>query len=372
MEYSGKKILVVDDSLELAEMVTRFLENCKFDTSFVLNGEGAIEKVLSDSPDLVLLDLNLPDISGIEVLKRIKKIDEDIVIIVITGYGGEQIAVDVMKAGAVDFLSKPVDRETLLKAVKDAFKMHDARIEDKRHDGFSPMEKFFPFLAHEVRNPLHAMGGALAVIQKRSDPKDPTLTQAIKIIHEEIQHLSGFVQECLDFVRPPVEARFIPIEINEVLSVAVNIVSHMFQGLSKKIKITFELTPELPVVTANYEELKQAFLNILKNSFEAMEQGGGMVIQTSLKSDSSAKWIEVVFTDSGPGIKKESLERLPSPFYTTKMRGTGLGLAICQRVFVERHRGSFHIESKEGKGTTVVVGLPLGTLGRTARGDSHD
>ena len=359
METSKKKILIVDDSLEVIALCRRFLEHQGFQVSTASNGQMAIEKVLSESPEAVLLDLVLPDISGREVLKRIKEINDDTAVIFMTGYGGEEVAVDLMKAGAADYLSKPFNNEALLKSLKEVLKIREAQKEDKKLAGFSSLERFFPFLAHEIRNPLHAIGGALAIIQRRSNLKDDVLVRSVKIIQEEVQHLNDFVQECLDFVRPLSKSRMIEVEINEVISVAINIVSHMFEELMQKIRIHLDTDPGLPRVTANYEEIKRTFLNILKNSFEAVENGGEITIKTGLNSDPYPGTIEILFTDNGPGIKKENSKHLFSPFFTTKARGTGLGLAICRRIITERHNGKIHVESEEGKGTTVKVELPI-------------
>jgi signal transduction histidine kinase len=319
----------------------------------------AIEKALLEPPEAVLLDLVLPDVSGKEVLKRIKEINDDTAVIFMTGYGGEEVAVDLMKAGAADYLSKPFTDAALLKSLKEVLQIREAQIGDKKVAGFSSLERFFPFLAHEIRNPLHAIGGALAIIQRRSNIKDEFLVRSIKIIQEEVQHLNDFVQECLDFVRPLSKSRMIEVEINEVISVVINIVSHMFEELAQKIRIHLDTNPGLPRVFANYEEIKRTFLNILKNSFEALENGGEINIKTGFNPNPHPGTIEVFFTDNGTGIKKENSKHLFNPFFTTKARGTGLGLAICQRIIAERHNGKIHVESEEGKGTTVKVELPI-------------
>jgi signal transduction histidine kinase len=237
--------------------------------------------------------------------------------------------------------------------------IRDAQIEDGRFDRYPSLEKFFPFLAHEIRNPLHAISGALAIIQRRSDLKDELLSQSVKIISEEVKHLNEFVQECLNFVRPPNMVRIAEVEINEVVSVVMNVISHMFESESRKIRVTMEMNPNLPKIYVNYEEIKQAFLNIVKNAFEAMPEGGQFTIRTRDKSD-PPRCIEVTFMDNGIGIKKENLSRLSNPFFTTKLRGTGLGLAICHRIINERHGGKIYVESEENKGTTIKVELPIG------------
>src|SRR3972149_1568360 len=126
----GEKILVVDDNAEFIDFIRRFLESKEFRVSIALNGKTAIEKTLSDIPELVLLDLKLPDMPGEEVLKSIKEINKDIAVIVITGFGGEQVAVDMMRKGATDFLSKPIDHQVLLSSIKNALEIRDAQIEE--------------------------------------------------------------------------------------------------------------------------------------------------------------------------------------------------------------------------------------------------
>ena len=359
MEITKRKILLVDDNLELAEMMGLFLEHYGFQVSKVPNGRKAVERLVKESPDLVLLDLNLPDMPGGRVLKKIKEINDDTAVIIITAYGGEQVAVELMKAGAEDFISKPFENEVLLNSVKAVLKIRDARIEDKKHERLSSLEKFFPFLAHEIRNPLHAISGALAIIQRRSNLQDEVMAKSVKIIQEEVQHLSGFVQECLDFVRPVAKSRFVKVDVKEVVAVTINILSHIFEDLSKQIHIRQEAEHGIPKIFINYEEIKQAFLNILKNSFEAMGEGGELVIQMRFKAEPAPGWAEIVFRDNGSGIKKENLKSLFQPFFTTKLRGTGLGLAICRRIIAERHNGTIEIESEEGKGTAIRVGLPI-------------
>ncbi|MEW6375889.1 MAG: ATP-binding protein [Thermodesulfobacteriota bacterium] len=359
MKTTGRKILVVDDNVEFVGLIRNILERKNFRVSIALDGKTAIEKILSDVPELILLDLKLPDIPGEEVLRKIKEINKDIAIVVITGYGGEQVAVDMMRRGAIDFLSKPIENEVLLTSIKNALEIRDAQIEDRRFDRYPSLEKFFPFLAHEIRNPLHAISGALAIIQRRSDLKDDLLAQSIKIINEEVLHLNDFVQECLNFVRPPNIVRFIEVEINEVVSVVINIISHIFESESKKIRIITDMDPYLPKIYANYEEIKQAFLNIMKNAFEAMPEGGEFTIKARQKSD-LPKYMEIIFIDNGIGIKKENMRKIFEPFFTTKLRGTGLGLSICRRIINERHHGKIYIESEEEKGTTIKVELPIG------------
>jgi signal transduction histidine kinase len=358
-EAIKRKILIVDDEPEFVKMLLFALKDKGYDLSVADNGRMAIEKIRLNLFELVLLDLNLPDMDGREILRRIREINEDVATIVITGYGGQKTATDLMKAGAVDFISKPFDVEILSKSIEDALTLRDIKIEDKRYGGVSSLEKFFPFLAHEVRNPLHAIAGAVAIIQKRIDLKDEILSKSVSIINEEVQHLTEFVQDCLEFVRRPGESYLVEEDINRVIPIVMNVISHMFENLSKKIKVTYKLDPQLPKLRINYEEIKQAFLNIIRNSFESMPDGGELVIETGLNTHSEPTSVVIVFSDHGPGIREEDMKHIFDPFFTTKTRGSGLGLPICQRIIVDRHRGKIDVKSEERLGTRFIVELPI-------------
>src|SRR4030042_800743 len=212
-----RKILVVDDNYEFAKTIARNLEKEGFQISLASDGNAAILAASNESPDLVLLDLKLPDIPGVELLRIMKSINENVAVIIITAYGGERVAIDLMKAGAIDFLSKPFNFEDLLNSINNAFKISDAQ--------------------------------------------------------KEVQHLNEFVQEFLDFVRPPSESRFVQIDINEVISFIVNTIPHRFEELSQKIRVTTDLASQVPKFFGNYEEIRQALLNIVRNGLEAMDEG---------------------------------------------------------------------------------------------------
>ena len=358
-----RKILIVDDDPGFLRMLSlalsRELKEQRYDLSIANNGRKAVEMVKSQVPDVVVLDLNLPDINGREILKEIKEINGETATIIITGYGDERVAVELMKAGAFDFISKPFKVDVLLKAIHDALTLFDSRNGHRKHQGASDIESVFPFLAHELRNPLHSIAGAIAVIERRSDMRDEILARSVRIINEEVGRLTSFVQDCLDFVRHPTAGYFAEWQINEIILNVMNAIGYMYEDLSNKIRIIYRLDPQLPKTRLNCEEIQKAFLNIVKNSFESMPEGGKLVIETARKAQSAKESIVIVFSDSGKGIRKEDRKHLFVPFFTTKLKGSGLGLAICHRIIVERHNGKIDIESEEKKGTKVTIEIPI-------------
>ncbi|MCK5552743.1 MAG: hypothetical protein KAJ09_06325, partial [Deltaproteobacteria bacterium] len=277
-------------------------------------------------------------------------------IIIAMAVGGEKGTVELLKEGASDFLVKPIRSRDLLEAIKRAHtkRMADLEIQSKK---FLSLGKLFPFLAHEIRNPLHAIGGALTILQRKCDAQDDTIAQCIEIIREEVQRLNQFIQECLDFSRPPARRRFAETDLNEVIRSSLNTLAPAMEAHPEKIEVITALDDGLPKIKANFNEIKQVCLNILKNAIEAMKKGGKLEVLTSSAPHDKPRYAVIKISDTGTGIDDENLPYLFDPFFSTKSRGTGLGLALCEKIVVENHRGQIDVESKKNVGTTVTITL---------------
>jgi len=357
LETSLETILIVDHDHGFQRLTKAFLEAKGYRVITASNGNKAIEKIFSEDPQIVLLDLKVPGPPGKELLKRIKKIDKNLPVIV-TDMNGDLIADDLLKLGVFESFSKPISNSDLLRIIEKTGRFLCFN-EDDNAGMDSLLAKFLPFFAHEIRNPLQAIGGALTIIGRRSDLRDKTLTQSIGIIKEEVQNLTEFVQECLDVIRPPNESHWGEVNINETLLLMLNLMQ--LRSPVEPIKVISCLDPKLPRVYANYEEIKKVILNLLKNAFESMmnTETKELTIKTENRPDEDREWINMVFQDTGVGIKKENIPLIGTPFFTTKLKGTGLGLVICHKIIVERHHGKLILESQEGKGTTVTVKFPV-------------
>jgi signal transduction histidine kinase len=224
--------------------------------------------------------------------------------------------------------------------------------------------ELFPFLAHEIRNPLHAIGGALTIIQKRTKA-DPLIEQSINVIHDEIKRLSNFVKECLEFSNPSDPSKFVITDINDVIISSLDLMTPVFKDLSKDINLSLSLQEDLRQIKTNFNEIKQVFLNIIKNSVEAIDNEGEIIVKTYSKKQKSEKFITIEFSDNGNGIKEEILKKIFDPFFTTKTGagGTGLGLAVCKKIICDNHQGIIDIKSNKDEGTTVTIKLPVGDPG---------
>jgi signal transduction histidine kinase len=247
----------------------------------------------------------------------------------------------------------------------------------KERDRLAALGEMAAGLAHEIRNPLGAIKGAAQYL-------DPAGLQAgdaeiLNIIVEEVNRLDGVVAQFLAYSRPFPSAaseKFQSTDLNDVLWKTMKLIEN---DLPKSVAVELELTPGLPAIHADAEQLKQVFINLALNAVQAMPDGGRLTVRTRRPhapvelglSEStprySADQVEVRFADTGAGIPEDTLDRIFIPFYTTKTKGTGLGLAISQRI-VKGHGGTIEVQSRVGEGTEFILRFPsaaaLDTAGR--------
>jgi signal transduction histidine kinase len=221
----------------------------------------------------------------------------------------------------------------------------------RRADRLSALGELSAGLAHEIRNPLGSVEGALQILLKPELPRE-TRKEFGELAQKEIDRLKGLVTTFLDFARPQTPVRK-PTDIADLLS-AVGILAEETAKLSN-IRISLELAPRLPAVPLDSGQMKQVLLNLLINGIHAMPSGGEILLKAFIEKDSLV--IEV--RDAGIGIRPEHLEKIFDPFFTTRAEGTGLGLSIAYRI-VSQHGGHITAKTNHDRGMTFRVTVPLG------------
>lgn len=210
-------------------------------------------------------------------------------------------------------------------------------------------------VAHELGNPLNSLTIHLQLIERKlrrlkESKETRSLGDSIKICQDEVTRLDGIIRNFLEAIRPR-PPDLADINLTEVIEDVLR-----FQGreLSDRgLKVAAELPPGLPVISADRDQLKQVFFNLVKNAMEAMPAGGRLSLKVRADEDS----VYVAIADSGSGINAADMAKLFSPYHTTKVGGHGLGLMIVQRIMRD-HGGHIGIESKEGIGTVVTLQFP--------------
>jgi two-component system nitrogen regulation sensor histidine kinase GlnL len=217
-------------------------------------------------------------------------------------------------------------------------------------------------IAHEVKNPLGGIRGAAELIGRWSD--DERATRASSLIVGEVDRITELVEKLMVFARDD-ELQLEPMNLHQVLDAVIELAR--MDKLSDGMLIERVYDPSIPDMVADADRLRQVFLNLVRNAMQAMSGGSGRLeIETRMTLDerlagqdlASIPTVQVVFRDNGSGISPEILDRLATPFFTTRRKGTGLGLAVS-RHWITRHRGTLNIASPPGEGAVIRVNLPL-------------
>jgi signal transduction histidine kinase len=204
--------------------------------------------------------------------------------------------------------------------------------------------------AHEVGTPLNLISGHVQLLKSDLE-RDPHDAEArIRTISAQIERIERIVRRMLDKTR--FETELSPLDLNALLRRLCDAMSPAFD--KRDIKLVFDLKENLPLIAASADRLQQLFLNLINNSFDAMPEGGELLVSTGISTVKNGKAEQVVvdFADTGTGMTQEIMDHIFDPLYTTKQRGhgTGLGLVIVNQIIVE-HGGSIEVESEPGRGT---------------------
>lgn len=211
-------------------------------------------------------------------------------------------------------------------------------------------------IAHEIKNPLTAIGGfARRIASPRAGGGAPPVERYAQVILKEVERLERIIDETLYFSREMVPAFRIVnlnVEIRDVLS--------MFREELEEARISavIDLSPDLPVLSVDPDQLRQVLWNLVSNAIQAMEGSGTLSVATRPATSAEGVGVVLQVSDTGGGIPHDVVHNIFNPFFTTKAKGTGLGLAIVHAI-VEKHGGTIHLDNREGKGVTFSIFLPL-------------
>ncbi len=204
-------------------------------------------------------------------------------------------------------------------------------------------------MAHEIRNPLGSIQGALEIIKEDYKAGDKK-SEFLNILFKEIRRLNRVVTDFLSYARPSQPA-LVSCDLNQLVRETISIIKP--EADKKRIGLKLELSAKLPPIQADPSQIKQALLNLLLNSLQALENSG----QIWVTSEAKDGWISMEIKDSGPGISPENLAKVFIPFFTTKEEGVGLGLGIVERI-IQNHKGRITVQSQKGQGTVFAIKLP--------------
>lgn len=227
------------------------------------------------------------------------------------------------------------------------------RVENERIDSIVALAAG---VAHEIGNPLNAIGIHLQILQREADkmgdsPEAKKVRQAAEVCQGEIKRLDGIVRDFLGAVRPA-KPHLVDTDLVAVVAETMNLLQDQLKQLG--IRVSVDVGSEIPLVLADRNQIKQALFNVMKNSLEALDRGGDILINFS----SDDEWVILAVKDTGVGIPAEKLTRVFDAYYTTKESGGGLGMMILLKI-LRAHGGTVDIASTPNVGTTVTMRFPL-------------
>jgi signal transduction histidine kinase len=251
----------------------------------------------------------------------------------------------------IDISGEQVGHAIILRDITDSRRSEQQTIESERLNALTLLAAG---VAHEIGNPLNSLNIHLQLIEREARNLDGSkraeLQESVEVARAEVNRLDSIISQFLRAIRPT-RPQLRPENINAIVEEAVRFFAPEIKD--RDIVVEQELRSDLPLLELDRDQMKQAFYNVIKNSFEAMKARGILRIRT----DMDESHVIVRFTDTGGGISAENLSRVFEPYFTTKTSGTGLGLLIVRRI-VREHGGEMSIESSEGKGLTLTIRLP--------------
>jgi len=248
--------------------------------------------------------------------------------------------------------------------LRDISRIRELEAEVRRGETLAAAGRMAVGLAHEIRNPLGAIRGAVQLLARELAPGS-RFGEYTQVLIQEVDRVNRIIEQLLDLARP-VQLRTGPLNLHQLLERVSLLAAE--GALAQGVTIVRRYDPSLPPILGDEDRLVQVFHNLVRNALDAMKGGGRLTLTTRIslspvfaKMDLGAgqrSMVEVQVTDEGTGIPARVQAKVFDPFFTTKERGLGLGLALCHRI-LEEHKGAVRIDSVEGRGTTVTCFLPI-------------
>lgn len=367
------RILIVDDESGFRETLARRLEKRGAVVNQAAGGEEALTSLTREPVDVVLLDVRMPGMDGLSVLTHIRQEHPDTEVILITGNVNTQEGVAGIKAGAFDYLTKPIEIEHLVSKIRQAFdkliraqeQAREARFRVRMEqqlvaaDRLAALGTLSAGTAHEINNPLAIINDAAGWLKSRVS-KDETIREetrkdielALDKIDSSVKRARRITHQLLSFSRQA-DAMIKEFNLSELAVEVVDLTRKIASDHQAEVTAACEVK-DMRLWSDPYQ-LRQVLINLVTNGLQAVGPGG--VVELVITGDE--KEAIAVIKDNGPGIPSENLERIFEPFFTTKPpgEGTGLGLSVSRGI-IEKLGGRIEVESKLGTGTTFKVMLP--------------
>jgi two-component system, sensor histidine kinase and response regulator len=358
-------VLLVDDNPQNLKMLGNILKEKPYRQALAQSGAEALDFLKKKRPDLILLDIMMPDMNGFEVCQQLKQDAElsEIPVIFLTAKTEKKDVIKGLEEGAVDYITKPFNNQELIKRVSTHLELKAAKaallekIEELKQAN-ATKDKFFSIIAHDLMSPFNALVGlSELLVEKDIDVQERE--KLLRIIQQASKTGYNLLKNLLEWSRFQTGRMTFRLEsINLKELVDSNLELLRSNALAKDIQIFSDIL-EKTFVLADSNMLNTIIRNLLSNAIKFTPENGKINISGCEKESET----EISISDTGVGIKPQDIEKLfrkditYSTQGTKQESGTGLGLILCQE-FVEKHEGKIWVESELGKGSIFYITLP--------------
>lgn len=366
-----KKILIAEDEEYMRGSLELIVERMGHIPLCVANGKEALETIIqnemSSTPiDLLLCDIQMPVMTGTELITALRKRKIAITVIVITGYGEKELLIKLMQMGCRDFIDKPFTPEQIEERVN--ILIHDIKskkAEEKRLEFFTRVGESTRSFVHDINNAVVGVSCFADMLMQEVMSDHPLHDKVLKVA-SSAERTAEICRELLSLSPENMVGYRIPTDMNHCVERSVEILSDL---LPENIKVSTGAHKYPVWFDADSRQIQQVLLNLGFNAADAMPEGGAISIQinpdsnstvheNALQSRKEERWFTITVTDNGTGIPPEVLPRMLKENFTDKPKGHGIGLSTVKKI-VEDHDGKILIDSKPGEGTSFQLVFPL-------------
>jgi len=377
-ESAAWKIVLIDDEEDIREVMTLTLEDAGYRVASAPDGESGLQICEQISPQIIITDIRMPGMDGIQVLEAIKKKNPDIEVIVATAFGEMDLAIRALQLDASDFITKPISDEALYLALDRARNRYTSRKQLKDYTALLEKEKadqvrilhqdkmlslgrLAASVVHEINNPLAGILNYLGLMVRilgrgpLAEDRREKFQRYLELVETETKRCSQIVSSLLSFSRKS-EPSFGDVQLEELLQRCTILSRHKLQ--LSNIRLESSISTNIPAVKGDFNQLQQCVINLIFNAIDAMPDGGTLNLEG--RYDGQKGWVIIIVKDSGSGIAAEDLPHVFEPFYTTKQEGYGVGLGLSTVYgIMQDHNGTVNVESRPGQGAVFMLQLPV-------------
>jgi signal transduction histidine kinase len=380
------KILVVDDNPDILFTTSRIVKKAGYTALEATDGKACLSQIRQHLPDIVLLDVVLPDADGMDLTRQIKAdpLLKDTFVVLLSGQKiSSEDKIDGLDVGADGYITRPISNkelqaqitafvrikktEQILREREEALEKYSERLEEMveartqelrdaqeqlvRRERLATMGQLAGSVAHELRNPLGVISNAVYFLEQTLLDADEQTQEYLAMIGSELHKSEKIIEDLLSFSRGRLaqSAERVDIAVSELVNQVL-----VDQPAPTTIDVSVEFDNDLPQVWVDPQQIQQVLTNLVSNAYQAMPDGGKLTISAQADGDS----VVISVSDNGVGIPVENLDKLFEPLFTTKPKGIGLGLVVSRNL-VEANGGCLTVESTKGRGSQFIITLPI-------------